>query len=283
MPGVIVRITMATGPSEKSDLNVDVTEPFRRQGSLRKVLPSLPTANSQLSMSAKMIDRPTVSNRGLQKAYSQFQQEYTIISEYNMLRKQDLPGIYVIPSAQNSFLWFGVLFVRQGVYQGGIFRFCVHIPEAFPEGGCPRVVFESKAFHPMINPNTGEMDVMSGFQEWRKNVNHIWQVIHYVRRAFYKIETKSPLNQEASELYDKNQEAFFENVRLCVKTSQEHVYDPAPVEDLHYISFGPYDNEVHGPIRDAIFKVKENEDESHSRGLSWVQPGSLQSFSKPNS
>jgi len=65
----------------QSDLNVDVTEPFRRQGSLRKVLPSLPTANSQLSMSAKMIDRPAVSNRGLQKAYSQFQQEYTIISE----------------------------------------------------------------------------------------------------------------------------------------------------------------------------------------------------------
>lgn len=34
-------------------------------------------------------------------------------------------------------VWFGVLFVRQGVYQGGIFRFCVHIPEAFPDGGCP--------------------------------------------------------------------------------------------------------------------------------------------------
>jgi hypothetical protein len=65
----------------QSDLNVDVSEPFRRQGSFRKVLPSLPTGNSQLSMSAKMIDRPAVSNRGLQKAYSQFQQEYTIISE----------------------------------------------------------------------------------------------------------------------------------------------------------------------------------------------------------
>jgi hypothetical protein len=65
----------------QSDLNADVTEPFRRQGSFRKVLPSLPTANSQLSMSAKMIDRPAISNRGLQKAYSQYQQEYSIISE----------------------------------------------------------------------------------------------------------------------------------------------------------------------------------------------------------
>jgi hypothetical protein len=28
---------------------------------------------------------------------------------------------------------------------------------------------------------------------------------------------------------------------------------------------------------------QENEDESHSVGLSWVQPGSLQPFSKPTS
>jgi hypothetical protein len=52
----------------------------------------------------------------------------------------------------------------------------------------------------MIDQSTREMDVRSGFEEWRKNVNHIWQVVQYVRRAFYKIETKSPLNQEASEL-----------------------------------------------------------------------------------
>ncbi|XP_069677826.1 AKT-interacting protein isoform X2 [Periplaneta americana] len=234
-------------------------------------------------MSAKMIDRPAIPNRGHQKAYSQFQQEYCIISEYNMLRKQALPGIYVIPSAQNSLLWFGVLFVRQGVYQGGIFRFCIHIPEAFPDGGCPRVVFQSKTFHPMINPSTGEMDVKSGFHEWRKNVNHIWQVVQYIRRAFYKIETKAPLNQEASEMYEKNQEGFIENVQSCVKSSQERVYDPPPTDDQHYISFEPYDNEVHGQIRDAIFKGKENEEESSSLGLSWVQPGSLQPFSKPTS
>ena len=52
----------------------------------------------------------------------------------------------------------------------------------------------------MINPNTGEMDVKSGFQEWRKNVNHIYQVVQFVRRAFYKIEAKVRLNEEAAEM-----------------------------------------------------------------------------------
>jgi hypothetical protein len=41
-----------------------------------------------------------------------------------------------------------------------------------------------------------------------------------------------------------------------VKESQKKIYDPAPTDDLHYITFEPYDDEVHGPIRDAIFKIK---------------------------
>ncbi|PSN40170.1 hypothetical protein C0J52_16355 [Blattella germanica] len=253
----------------QNDLEVGVTEPFRRQGSFRKVLPSLPSADSQLSMSAKMIDRPATTSRGHQKAYSQYQQEYSIISEYNMLRKQELPGIYVIPSAQSALVWFGVLFVRQGIYQGGIFRFTVHMPESFPDGGCPKVVFQNKVFHPMIDPSNGEMDVKSGFQEWRKNVNHIYQVVQFVRRAFYKIETK------------KNKEGFHETVKTCVKISQDQVYDPPPVDDMHYITFEEFDNELHGPIRDAVFRMKEQEEETSSIGLSWVQSGTLQPFSKP--
>lgn len=29
------------------------------------------------------------------------------------------------------------MFVRHGLYQGGIFRFTVHIPETYPDGDCP--------------------------------------------------------------------------------------------------------------------------------------------------
>ncbi|XP_067007580.2 AKT-interacting protein isoform X2 [Anabrus simplex] len=273
---------MATGLSVNSEKQ-DMSEPFRRQGSFRRVLPSLPSGDSQLSMSAKMIDRPAVSSRGNQNAYKLYQQEYCIISEYNMLRKQDLPGIYVIPSAQSSLIWFGVIFVRQGIYQGGIFRFKVILPEAFPDGGCPRIVFQSQIFHPMIDKDSGELDLRNGFQEWRKNVNHIWQVLHYVRRAFYKFETKTPVNEEALEMYMNHPELFQEQLQQCIKLSHDHVYDPPPTDDPHYITFEPFDNEIHGPVRDVIFGKKDNDGEVSSIGLSWVQPGSLQPFSKPNS
>ena len=44
------------------------------------------------------------------------------MAEYNLLLKQKLPGIYCIPSANSSLLWYGVLFIRQGPYQEGVFR-----------------------------------------------------------------------------------------------------------------------------------------------------------------
>lgn len=33
--------------------------------------------------------------------------------------------------------WFGVLFIRQGIYQEGVFKFDLNIPENYPDGDCP--------------------------------------------------------------------------------------------------------------------------------------------------
>ena len=33
--------------------------------------------------------------------------------------------------------WYGIIFVRQGIYQEGIFRFKIIIPENYPDGDCP--------------------------------------------------------------------------------------------------------------------------------------------------
>lgn len=80
--------------------------------------------------------------------------------------KQKLPGVYVQPSYRsalskedsllifsgsgasdtnlglNCFLffptvWFGVIFIRHGLYQDGVFKFTVYIPDNYPDGDCP--------------------------------------------------------------------------------------------------------------------------------------------------
>uniref|UniRef100_A0A8D8L1K7 Protein crossbronx homolog n=1 Tax=Culex pipiens TaxID=7175 RepID=A0A8D8L1K7_CULPI len=59
-------------------------------------------------------------------------QEYKILTEYKRLQCEDLGGIYVIPSHENSFVWFGVLFVRSGPYKNGVFRFTLTLSDKFP-------------------------------------------------------------------------------------------------------------------------------------------------------
>lgn len=49
----------------------------------------------------------------------------------------------------------------------------------------------------------------------RKSANHIWQVLLYARRVFYKIDTKLPWNKEAASLYVYNGESFIYMYILC--------------------------------------------------------------------
>ena len=156
-------------------------------------------------------------------------------------------------------MWFGVLFIHQGLYEGGAFRFTLRIPESYPDCSCPvsrtslNKCSGSPSFIQFMNfcvrfrvlplslqyfiqsftqtlviltslvdsPNGGEavtcllhirlssmtyillchvrIGVFNSF--FRRNVNHIWQVLLYARRVFYKIDTKLPLNEDAAELW----------------------------------------------------------------------------------
>lgn len=140
-------------------------------------------------------------------------------------------------------------------------------------------------FHPQVDSKSGEMNVKRDFPEWRKGL-HLWQVLEFMRTAFYILDTKEPANEECTEMlvklfvtpilarfvtsfnveryfiiilifrYKNNPELFTEKVKLCVKNSQDHLYDPPPVDDPHYLRFDPYDREKHEPVRESIMNPK---------------------------
>lgn len=123
-------------------------------------------------------------------------------------------------------VWFGVQFIRQGIYKGGVFRFNITLPSNFPLGDCPvrilncielhliiyfafifipilpnilqKVVFKTQVFHPLINPESGELCTSWGFPEWKRN-NRICQLLQYIIKIFVNLDTKmTPVHQEAS-------------------------------------------------------------------------------------
>jgi hypothetical protein len=59
--------------------------------------------------------------------YGSYFLEYSLMAEYQLLQQQRLPGIYCMPAHSSPLIWWGVLFIRQGPYQGAVLR-CVRGP-----------------------------------------------------------------------------------------------------------------------------------------------------------
>lgn len=69
-----------------------------------------------------------------------------------------------------------------------------------------------------------------------------------------------------------------EKAKECVANSINHIYDDPPTEDKHYITFKPYDPSLHDTAKNVMLKTPVTNENSH--GISWVQQGSFESFSK---
>ncbi|CAK8691687.1 AKT-interacting protein-like [Clavelina lepadiformis] len=214
------------------------------------------------------------------KSYGSFFLEYSLMAEYNLLQKQNLPGVYVIPSARTPLLWFGVIFVRQGLYQSGIFKFCVTIPHNYPDGDCPQVLFDHPPFHPLIDPKTGKLDVHRGFPSWKRNVNHIWNVLLYTRRIFYKIDTQVPLNPEAAVLYEKELTQYKSKVMQSIELNKSHLFDNPRTNDPHEIRFIMESDDATQQRKHKMVHSLKRDNHTNTVGLSWVAHGTSQPFSK---
>ncbi|MEE6500009.1 hypothetical protein FKM82_003668 [Ascaphus truei] len=254
-----------------------------RASSTKKQLPSIP--KNAVPITKPISPAPTVqSSNGTHASYGPFYLEYSLLAEFTLVVKQKLPGVYVQPSYRSALMWFGVIFIRHGLYQDGVFKFTVYIPDNYPDGECPRLVFDIPVFHPLVDPVSGELDVKRAFAKWRRNHNHIWQVLMYARRIFYKIDTTSPLNPEAAVLYEKDIQLFKSKVTDSVKLCNSHLFDLPKVEDPYAIIFSPWNPVLHDEARDKMLAQK-NKSEEQSKGLqvsglSWVKPGSVLPFSK---
>lgn len=69
---------------------------------------------------------------------------------------------------------YAALCAVKGVYQGGIFRFKIHIPEDHPSNLAPTVYFDSVVFHPQIDALTGEVNIKKYFPTWYPDKSRLW-------------------------------------------------------------------------------------------------------------
>jgi len=243
---------------------------FTRQGSLRKVLPSGLNKENVFGR----------QNEDLNQIYKTFHQEYIIRAEYQKVHLENIPGVYVIPSHESSLVWFGVIFVRSGFFENGVFRFTIKLDENFPDSKHPEVVFQSEVFHPVIDKKN-VLYLLGGFPKWTKTDQKIWQVLKYIHWIFTNVisSAQHAVNSEALNLLRTDESAFKKEAQRCVQLSRERLYDIPPVEDKHYITFSPFNDEMLTTVRDYIKMQKEQITQS-PLGHSWVKDSLFRPLSK---
>jgi len=238
------------------------------------------------------------SNEGqgmsFKQAYRPFFLEYALLAELNLVRRQKPVGVFVIPANASPLIWFGIIFIRQGHYEGGAFKFTIYIPDSFPDCDCPTVIFESPPYHPMISASTGEFDTSKSFAKWKKGANHLWQLLLSVRRSFFQFDVNQPFNLEAANLFQRDPNLFKHKATESVKLANKRLLDAPSSCDPHALAFKQMTEEEFENIR-ADMTARDSKERSEtssrststasfkSKGLSWVKPGSMTIFSKDTS
>lgn len=115
--------------------------------------------------------------------------EFSLVRENILLQNERIAQLYVIQSEQDPYIWFGVLFVDNGIYMGAVVRFNMIIDESYPNCPCPRIIFDPIPYHPLVDPETGELDTKNAFSDWSGDTHKLHQLLLFTKRVICQAET----------------------------------------------------------------------------------------------
>lgn len=132
-------------------------------------------------------------------------------------------GVYVSPSKSLD-VWDGVIFVRKGYYQGGVFRFKIQFTASYPLRA-PLVTFsKGSLIHPLIDPRDDHLALASGFPEWDSTKDNVVKLLFYIKIIFKtfhlnKLNDGLVINGEAWRLFQSNRSVFAKLTSQCATIS----------------------------------------------------------------
>jgi ubiquitin-protein ligase len=141
-----------------------------------------------------------------------------VLEEYRHLPVHLPTGMVVVPSFDTLLEWHGCLHLKSGHYKGGIFKFSLHIPVDYPDSP-PSVYFFNPIFHPLVDEETGELDLRPAFPTWRPGRDYIVLVLAYLKKIFFKRELYSTALPRRE---------FITKCEECVADSLRLIYVPHP-------------------------------------------------------
>ena len=109
----------------------------------------------------------------------------TLVMEYKLLQKFAPMGMFVLPNSFDCFLeWHGVYLVKQGIYNSSILKFKIVFSKGYPKV-MPEVRFQSKVYHPLVNWETGKLNLNHEFKTWVFGKCWVINILLFIKKIFH--------------------------------------------------------------------------------------------------
>lgn len=178
--------------------------------------------------------------------------------EYKHLLSHSPSGVYLLPSPATPGLFVGVIFLRRGLYQNGIYKFTLQVPPSYNERGShPVVTFTTPLLSPLVS-DRGVLDMPAAFPEWDPSRHYLITALTYVKKLFYiksfslgpavkgdllgssaaSLSLPGFANPDALELHATDPAGYAAAVKESVQASQEAVYANRGEGDFQFVKQG---------------------------------------------
>jgi ubiquitin-protein ligase len=138
-----------------------------------------------------------------------------LLEEYRQMADHLPSSMLVVPSCDTLLEWHGVLFIKDGRYRSGVFKFILDIPVDYPYEP-PVVRFLTPVHHPLVDPETGDLDISPAFPQWKSGRDYIVLVLAFVKKIFYKKELIGGLDQiEIDDCVEESLRLLYINNEYC--------------------------------------------------------------------
>ena len=157
-----------------------------------------------------------------------------LLAEYRQILQHLPSGIVVAPAFHTILEWHGVVHVKEGYYRGGVFKFVINVPVDYP-ASAPAVYFFTSVFHPLVDTQTGRLDITIAFPTWKPGRDYIVLILAFIKKMFFKRELNSYLvSMPRNEFQDRCMDCVAESQRLIFVS---HPNSPIPFAPLSHDTY----------------------------------------------
>ncbi|VWU49714.1 ubiquitin-conjugating enzyme E2, putative [Hepatocystis sp. ex Piliocolobus tephrosceles] len=154
-------------------------------------------------------------------------QKYSILTEYSFLIKEIPRNFYCLIQYDNLYIWDVFFFLYSTIYKNGKFKIQIRLNENYPNS-IPEVYFLTPVFHPLINPESGKLNLGIYLNKWSPNTHYMSLVFLYIKSIFYLQDEYSKdiiENKKAYYLLNNNKQKFLKKVNEYIKQSNSKLYE----------------------------------------------------------